>query len=290
MPGLTPDQVQKIHEYIHNQQLLHAIKLYREATGVGLAEAKAAVEAMSRNEAVKPPDGVMNYDNPILEGRIRSLLSKRQKIEAVKIYREEYGVGLKEAKDAVDGIERSMRQGSSSMPMPNESAIGSDPFAEKQGTGPRAMLLLAVVMALAICGFGVFIFLLSSYFMPGSKRILIAGDVLTLGLVTAIGFITHRETGLSLALRFAAVYFPLSIIWLLLARWFGLFQPEITSDLRQLGRILPAMLFTAPLAAVVRAWLLQTPIIPIFILVLGGTSALGLLLWRGAYLFLPSRT
>lgn len=162
MPGLTPDQVQKIHEYIHNQQLLFAIKLYRESTGVGLAEAKAAVEAMARNEAVKPPDGVMNYDNPILDGRIRSLLSKRQKIEAVKIYREEYGVGLKEAKDAVDGIERSMGQAGDSMPMPYESAIGSDPFAEKPSASPRGVLILAVVMALAVCGFAVFILLLAS--------------------------------------------------------------------------------------------------------------------------------
>jgi ribosomal protein L7/L12 len=47
MPGLRPDQVQKIHEYIHNQQLIHAIKLYRDATGASLAEAKAAVEAMA---------------------------------------------------------------------------------------------------------------------------------------------------------------------------------------------------------------------------------------------------
>lgn len=161
MPGLTPDQVQKIHEYIHNQQLLHAIKLYREATGVGLAEAKAAVEAMSRNEAVKPPDGAMDYDNPILDGRIRSLLSKRQKIEAVKIYREEYGVGLKEAKDAVDRIERSMGQMSDSMPMPFESAIGSDPFADKPATGPRGVLILAVLIALAVCGLGVFFFFVS---------------------------------------------------------------------------------------------------------------------------------
>lgn len=162
MPGLTPDQVQKIHEYIHNQQLLHAIKLYREATGVGLAEAKAAVEEMAHNEAIKPPDGVMNYDNPILEGRIKSLLSKRKKIEAVKIYREEYGVGLKEAKDAVDRMERSMKQDGISMQIPHESAIGGDPFAEKPGTGPRVVLLLAAVMALAICGFAVFILLLGS--------------------------------------------------------------------------------------------------------------------------------
>jgi len=163
MPGLQPDQVQKIREYIHNQQLIHAIKLYREATGVGLAEAKEVVEAMARDEYVKPPDGVMDYDNPILEARIKSLLANRQKIEAVKIYREEYGVGLKEAKDAVDGIEWSMRgMEASHTNMPYESAIGGDPFASADGDGRRFVVLVAAVVALMVCGAGVFFLLLNS--------------------------------------------------------------------------------------------------------------------------------
>src|SRR5215203_2807672 len=130
MPGLGPDQVQKIHEFIHNQQLLHAIKLYREATGVGLAEAKAAIEEMALNELIKPPDSVRDYDNPVMEGKIKSLLGKNRKIDAIKIYREEYGVGLKEAKDAVERIEASMPLGGSSRNTPYEPAIGADPFAE----------------------------------------------------------------------------------------------------------------------------------------------------------------
>jgi ribosomal protein L7/L12 len=116
MPSLSPNQVQQIHEYIHNQQLIHAIKLYRDATGASLAEAKDAVEAMARNEAVKPPDRVMDYDNPVLEGKIKSLLARRQKIEAVKIYHEEYGVGLK--RPGRSGQDRaSMKQSGSSMNM-----------------------------------------------------------------------------------------------------------------------------------------------------------------------------
>jgi len=161
MPGLTPDQVQKIHEHIHNQQLIHAIKLYREATGAGLAEAKEAVEAMARGEAVKPPSGAVNYDNPILEARIKSLLSKRQKVEAVKIYREEYGIGLKDAKDAVDRIEASMKRSDSSMNMPHESAISNDPFADDDGNR-RKIVALAVAVALAVCGLGVFFLMMNS--------------------------------------------------------------------------------------------------------------------------------
>ena len=159
MPSLSPDQVQQIHEYIHNQQLIHAIKLYREATGVGLAEAKAAVEDMARGEAVKPPAGSVDYDNPILDAKIKSLLSRGQKIDAIKIYREEYGVGLKEAKDVVDRIEMSMKRSGSSMNMPYESAIGSDPFAERP-SGSRVILLVAAVSIL-LCGIGVFLLMMN---------------------------------------------------------------------------------------------------------------------------------
>jgi len=161
MPSLSPDQVQKIHEYIHNQQLIHAIKLYREAMGVGLAEAKDAVEAMARGEAVKPPSGTMDYDNPILEAKIQSMLANRQKIEAVKIYREEYGVGLKEAKDAVDRIEASMKRSGSSMSIPYESAVGSDPFAENTDDNRRRMITLAVGLAVLLCGIGVFFLMMN---------------------------------------------------------------------------------------------------------------------------------
>ena len=159
MSGLTPDQVRKIQEYIRNQQLIHAIKLYREATGVGLAEAKSAVEAMTRDEAVEPPSGTMDYDNPVLEEKIRSLLARNQKINAVKIYREEYGVGLKEAKDAVDRIQVSMRSGSSSMNLPYEPAISADPFADDERPGGRRLVMLVAAVAIILCGLGIFFLL-----------------------------------------------------------------------------------------------------------------------------------
>lgn len=163
MPNLRPDQVQKIHEHIHNQQLIHAIKLYRDATGASLAEAKAAVEEMAYGESIKPPSGTRDLDNPILNGRLKSLLSKGRKVDAVKIYREEYGVGLKEAKDAVDRLEASMRrEGASAMSMPYESAIGSDPFAsDGAGAAGRRLIVLAAAVAVLVCGMGVFLLIVN---------------------------------------------------------------------------------------------------------------------------------
>ena len=42
---------------------------------------------------------------------VRQAVLAGNKILAIKIYREIYGVGLKQAKDAIDTIEREMRRG-----------------------------------------------------------------------------------------------------------------------------------------------------------------------------------
>lgn len=159
MPGLTPETAQKIHELLHNQQVLMAIQVYRSATGVSLADAKNAVEAMARDESVKPPAAVRDVDNPVLEARLRSLISKGQKIDAVKIHREEYGVGLQEARDAVERIEASMRSEGMFARQPSESAIGQDPFADENRISGRMILAIAAVLALGICGLAVLLFL-----------------------------------------------------------------------------------------------------------------------------------
>ena len=119
-----------------------------------------------------------------------------------------------------------------------------------------------------------------------NKRILILGDILAIALITLIGFATHGEAGVSFLSRMAAVYFPLSISWFILAPALGLFQPETAFKPRQLWRPVLTALFAAPLAAVLRGFILNAPIIPIFAVVLGVTSALGMLMWRGLYLLL----
>jgi cytochrome c biogenesis protein CcdA len=122
------------------------------------------------------------------------------------------------------------------------------------------------------------------------KTIPVLGDILAIAFVTLIGFATHGETNLSFLPRFLAVYFPLSISWFLLAPWFGLFQPEITSNPKQLWRPALAMLFAAPLAALLRAIVLNSAAIPVFAAVLGAASALGITTWRGLYLLLTRQT
>jgi hypothetical protein len=118
------------------------------------------------------------------------------------------------------------------------------------------------------------------------KSILILGDILAILIVTIIGFASHGEAGLAFLPRMAAAFFPLLIGWFLLAPFLELFQQEYTSNTKQLWRPVLAMIFAASFAAVLRGLLLNAPIIPIFAVVLGATSALGMLIWRGIYLLL----
>jgi hypothetical protein len=121
-----------------------------------------------------------------------------------------------------------------------------------------------------------------------NKSILILGDILALLVITFIGFATHGEAGLSFLPRMAAAFFPLAISWFLLAPWFDLFQDEIVHNARQLWRPALTALFTAPLAAVLRGFILNAPIIPIFAVVLGVTTAFGIVFWRWLYFLLSS--
>ena len=109
------------------------------------------------------------------------------------------------------------------------------------------------------------------------------GDIFAMLAITLIGFATHGELKMSFITRMSALFFPLIIAWFLLSPWLGLFQTEIISNPRQLWRPALAMLLAVPLAAVLRGLILNAPIIPIFVVVLITTSALGMLVWRGIY-------
>jgi len=122
--------------------------------------------------------------------------------------------------------------------------------------------------------------------MMNKKQILFAGDVLAIAIVTIVGFATHGEADLSFLPRMLAVFAPLTIAWFLISPWLGLFQPEVTSDPKQLWRPVLGMIFAGSLAVVLRGLILNTPILPIFAVVFSATSAFGMLVWRGIYIFL----
>jgi hypothetical protein len=82
------------------------------------------------------------------EHQIKEFLTKGQKVAAVKLYREITGVGLKEAKDAVDAIEAQMR-GEIRTSQLSTPAISDDPFAEDK---QRNRLFVSLIVAILLIG------------------------------------------------------------------------------------------------------------------------------------------
>ncbi len=90
---------QLVRQALADGRKIEAIKIYREATGVGLAEAKHAVEAIEHGESTSPASAPADLDKELLR-----LLRDGQKIEAVKRHRERTNSGLKESKDYVESL------------------------------------------------------------------------------------------------------------------------------------------------------------------------------------------
>ena len=157
MSGLTTEQESQIRELITREQKIAAIKIYREATGSSLKDAKDTIDAIEMDVRVNfPANALVGELDPILENRIKQLLAERKKIEAVKLYREAYNCGLKEAKDAVDVIEIQMRaSGISSKPIIPH--VSNDPFVEDSQRNRRFLTFLIAVVLLVIGGVAFFL-------------------------------------------------------------------------------------------------------------------------------------
>ena len=96
--------VDPLMDLVRSGKKIEAIKIYRQRMGVGLKEAKDAIEALERGESVRVPPAV---SKTFAESDVRdfvSLLRQGKMIAAIKLYREKTGVGLAEAKAAVETL------------------------------------------------------------------------------------------------------------------------------------------------------------------------------------------
>jgi ribosomal protein L7/L12 len=106
---MTPAQRAAILAEVKGGNKIAAIKLCREATGMGLAESKEWVERLetSPDAALSPGGELAGALAPVAE----LLFKGGNKIAAIQLYREQVkpGSGLAEAKDAVEQLEAGLR-------------------------------------------------------------------------------------------------------------------------------------------------------------------------------------
>jgi hypothetical protein len=116
-----------------------------------------------------------------------------------------------------------------------------------------------------------------------SAWLLWAGDVFAFGLITLIGFSSHGSLRSAQMSRILATFLPFSASWILFACWGGVSRPYEDRPWRWLLRSGISAFLAAPLAATLRALWLGTTALPVFILVMGSVSMLGIMLWRLLY-------
>ncbi len=134
------DLSQAIREAVLRGHKIEAIRLYRAQHGVGLAEAKAAIDDFEQTLRTTPggssPPPLPPAAPPPLPGSapadIQAALFAGKKIEAIRLYREQHGVGLAEAKAAIDDLEAKLRAGPGSSLSTNFEPGGSPPFDSAQ--------------------------------------------------------------------------------------------------------------------------------------------------------------
>lgn len=100
----APDLEQQLLDLIDHGRQIDAIKHYRDATGAGLAEAKAAIDTLAATRSLPPGNANAANGDIGFETELLNLLSAGNKIGAVKLYRDRTGSGLKEAKEAVEAL------------------------------------------------------------------------------------------------------------------------------------------------------------------------------------------
>ena len=119
-------------------QTVEAIKRLRTATGLGLKEAKDAIDRHLAGEPARPRPSIVAM--AALPFAVAAALRKGDKLEAIRLMREKGGLGLKEAKDAVEAYGR--EQGAADY----HRAPGEVP--RRGGAGWLIFVLVVVALAL----------------------------------------------------------------------------------------------------------------------------------------------
>jgi len=131
-------------EALQRGDTIGAIKLLRQSSGLGLKEAKDIIDLhVSGNPVFIAPAAPVDS----LPAPVRDALSKGNKIEAIRLLREQTGLGLKEAKDAVEAFEDAQPATADGLAPGEVSRSGSRAW-------PMVLLILVIVAGYYFFGRG----------------------------------------------------------------------------------------------------------------------------------------
>jgi hypothetical protein len=111
---------------------------------------------------------------------------------------------------------------------------------------------------------------------------LLFGDLILISVVTLLGFASHN-TLTTAGAHMLTTFLPLAAAWLMVAVPFGLYDLRIAGRSSYLWRPFWAMILAGPMMGFLRGLMLGSNIVPVFVIVVGGIGALGMLLWRGLF-------
>ncbi|RYF76570.1 MAG: hypothetical protein EOO29_22600 [Comamonadaceae bacterium] len=129
-------------------QTIEAIKRLRAATGLGLKEAKDLIDAHQRGEELATTARAASPAH--VPDAVRQALADGHKIEAIRLLRDQEGLGLKEAKERVDAIEQSMDE-PASIGL-GAVAPGLSPGQQPAG-GAGNWIVVAVVLVITVMAY-----------------------------------------------------------------------------------------------------------------------------------------
>jgi hypothetical protein len=118
--------------------------------------------------------------------------------------------------------------------------------------------------------------------MPFLWFVLLVDDAIAIFAITFLGLNFHQmDAALFERLPFTAI--PYFVAWAIAAAALRLYNPEIATKPAQLWRVLVAAVVASLPAAALRSLWLGTPLVPIFVVVMGGIVAVGLLVTRSIF-------
>ena len=166
VPGILPTQaaapasaLDEIRQLAGGGNLADAIERYRQTYDVDLSEARDAIDALQAGRLATPSAPGMRAPEELTKAleEVQRLLAAGNKIEAIKIYRENYDVSMARAKYAIDqiGAGRMLRPetGFQALTMPM-------PVSQPSRSGGRLGAIIGVAVAVFVIGLIAFLLLL----------------------------------------------------------------------------------------------------------------------------------